>query len=139
MTVTIFTCFNSVCTASVKLWLEDTILKNEVLSPFLTVFFCHVQGLIVLIFKKRKKQVLTALHYTVHMYLHADWLLMIINFNFALTSRCMIISLQTLNTGNVETCSHAKHLCFNSTLLHCTYGYNNYMYKVMYIYIYVKK
>ena len=137
MTVTIFTCFNSVCTTSVKLWLEDTILKNEVLSPFLTVFFVMFRAWLYWYSKREKTQVLTALHYTVHMYLHADWLLMIINFNFALTSRCMIISLQTLNTGNVETCSHAKHLCFNSTLLHCTYSYNNYMY--MYIYIYVKK
>ena len=63
---------------------------SEVLSfQFFYMYCIEIQ-------KEKKKQVpLTALHY----------LLMIINFNSALSSRCMIISLQTLNTGNVETCS----------------------------------
>ena len=66
-------------------------MMSEVLS---FQFFLHV--LYWYSKREKKKQVpLTALHY----------LLMIININFALSSRCMIISLQTLNTGKVESCS----------------------------------
>ena len=66
----------------------------EVLSfQFFYMYFIEIQ-------KEKKKVPLTALHY----------LLMIINFNSALSCRCMIISLQTLNTGNVETCSRQTFL-----------------------------